>query len=521
MPLATSQPQPLEGQGTEQASALLTGPERTDFQEYTRYPEMMAYLQSLQRTSPEMRLGIYGETREGRQLPFAVFSRPAVTRAWEAWALGKPIVVLAASVHGNERTLRESLLLMVRDLARSGSDLNGYLDDLVILVVPQVNPDGFEASYQGRRGNLWEIDLNRDYIKLEHPTIQSFVENILLAWQPHLFVDGHNGGSYPYNLNYQCTSHPDPDSRIAALCDEEIFPAMDEALEAQGFRSWYYQRGNANRWDVGGSEARIGRNYGGFMNSVGILFESPSWQEMQEGVESGVVGYQSVLAYAREHAAPLQELVRDIRVETIVLGESSQGELALEVEYAPEPYSVNYLIGEGEGDDRRMLEVQSDSLMKRPIAVASRPRPWGYIVPRDAEAAVELLKRHAIQVEVLTDTATIQVEAYVPRSFHFEEAYNHQASVAVEVERLDRVERTFPPGSYLVRTGQMMGRVAAHMLEPDTPDNLIYWNTMDAWLPWAHLEEFQEGETTDPPYLPIFRIPSVTPLPTLLLEGRE
>ena len=134
---------------------------------------------------------------------------------------------------------------------------------------------------------------------------------------------------------------------------------------------------------------------------------------------------------------------------------------------------------------------------------------------------MELLKRHAIQVEVLTDTATLQVEAYVPRSFHFEEAYNHKASVAVEVERLDRMERTFPPGSYLVRTGQMMGRVAAHMLEPDTPDNLIYWNTMDAWLPWAQLDRFRAGETTDPPYLPIFRIPSVTPLPTLLLEGRE
>jgi hypothetical protein len=54
--------------------------------------------------------------------------------------------------------------------------------------------------------------------------------------------------------------------------------------------------------------------------------------------------------------------------------------------------------------------------------------------------------------------------------------------------------RTYPAGTYVVRTGQMLGRLAAHMLEPETNDNVIYWNTMDAWLPLARLQQLRRAD---------------------------
>ena len=99
-----------------------------------------------------MRLASYGTSGEGRDLPYAIFARPAVSGPVEGRALGKPVVVLAAGVHGDEPTLRESVLLIARDLAMEGTSLYRALDRVTVLVVPQLNPDGFSQAPTRRRG---------------------------------------------------------------------------------------------------------------------------------------------------------------------------------------------------------------------------------------------------------------------------------------------------------------------------------------------------------------------------------
>jgi len=471
------------GAQVQNVSALRTQAETSNFTEYTSYNNMMTYLQDLQARSLEMRLGTYGETHSGRALPYAIYSRPTVTQPWEAWALGKPVIVLASGVHGGERTLRESVLILMRELADTSSAANRLLDDLVIVVVPQINPDGFSNEPNPTRGNLWGLDLNRDYMKLEQPEIQGYVQNIILKWQPYLFIDGHNGGSFPYNLNYQCGSHAAPDQRITQLCDKGIFPAIDKRLEAEQFRSWYYTGGNAQQWNVGGSEPRIGRNYGSFANTVGILFESPGGQPMEIGVKSGLLGYKAVAEWAQANRTSLRETVDRARRETILMGEKPGDSVPLEVRYEAEDYPVNYLIAEGQGDARKIVEVTGARLMKKPVPVISRPRPYAYVLPREATDAVALLRQHSITVEQLTSAASLNVSAYTVAGVSYSQVYNHAAAASVEVGEVLELTRNFPAGSYVVRTAQMQGRVAVHLLEPESTDNVIYWNRMDAWIP--------------------------------------
>jgi hypothetical protein len=464
-------------------AAPQTHAELSGFTEYTPHDNMWAYLQALQAGSTEMRLGVYGETHDGRQLPYAIFSRPTVTQPWEAWALGKPIVVLAANVHGGERTLRESVLLLTRELADRSSEANRLLDDLVILVVPQINPDGFGADPRATRGNRWGLDLNRDYMKLEQPEIQAYVQNVILKWAPHLYIDGHNGGSFPYNLNYQCPSHGAPDQRITRLCDQEIFPAINRRLEAEDLRAWYYTGGNETEWRVGGTEARIGRNYGGFANTVGILFESPGGQPMETGVRAGLLGYTAVIEWSRDNRQTLVDTITTARRETILMGETPGDQFPVIVDYEAEDYPVNYLIGVGEGEERTIREITGARLMKKPVPTIERTRPYAYILPRDAVDAVALLRRHGITVETLQQETALTVQAYVIGDVAYRPVYNHAATVQIEVEEVIELERTFPAGTYVVRTAQMQGRVAAHLLEAESDDGVIYWNRMDAWIP--------------------------------------
>jgi dipeptidyl-peptidase 4 len=518
--------------GGQEVGELRTPAETSGFSEYTPYATMIDYLTALQARTPEMRLGSYGRSHQGRDLPYAVFSRPAVNEPWEAWSLGRPIVVLNANVHGGERTLRESLLILMRELATPGTEANSYLDHVVLVLAPQINPDGFEATPRGTRGNAWGIDMNRDWIKREQPSLAAYALNVINRWAPHIFVDGHNGGQFPYNLTYQCPSHAEPDQRITRLCDEEIFPAIDRRLETAGFRSWYYTSGTRTRWNGGGYDARIGRNYGGFANTVGILFESPPQQEMEPAVQAGILAFKAVVEYARDQAPRVMETVARARRETVEMGMRAEGDVVVEMRYGPQPRRVTYEIPvRNEGGEVSTERVVSDSLMTLPVATKTRPRPYAYMLPRDAVDAVAMLRRNAITVERLSEAVEVEVQAYVIEGVGFEQAYNHAAAIRLTLADAPlTLTREFPAGSYVVRTGQMLGRVAAHMLEPETNDNVIYWNTMDAWLPLGQVlpapdrrpdpEEGPPGfaRPAGPPLVPIFKVMYPTAFPARIIE---
>ena len=151
--------------------------------------------------------------------------------------------------------------------------------------------------------------------------------------------------------------------------------------------------------------------------------------------------------------------------------------------------------------------------------------------------AVALLKRHGITVEVLTEPATLSVDAYVVAGVSHERAYNHAAATRVEIGDVVTMEQEFPVGTFVVTTAQFLGRLAAHMLEPETDDNVVYWNTMDAWIPRPapaeeaptlppgvdpqdpRVQQFvRQRAQRGPPVVPIYKLMSAMALPTRLWD---
>jgi hypothetical protein len=211
------------------------------------------------------------------------------------------------------------------------------------------------------------------------------------------------------------------------------------------------------------------------------------------------------------------------------------------MEYVPEEYPVDYTIitGGGRFDEPGTpvdtIEVTGAQLLKKPVATKTRPRPWAYLLPRDAVDAVELLRRHGITVEVMTGPDSLTVDAYTVADVTYERAYNHAAATRVEVGEVVTRTEGFPKGTYVIPTAQFLGRLVTHMLEPETDDNVVYWNTMDAWIPRPSPagegaeEEEDEGprgfggrrQEQGPPILPIYKLMTPTPISTLLLEERR
>jgi len=524
---------------------LLTPSEKTGFEEYTSYEDMMVYLEDLQATTTEMLLSDFGTTIEGREQPYAVFSRPLIAHPWEAMTSGKPIVVLAANIHGGERTVRESLLLIAREFVTPGTPMHALLDDLIIVMVPTINPDGLVRA---TRGNSQGVDVNRDWIKLEQPALYNYVRNILLTWNPHLFLDGHNGGAQPYNICYQGPANAAGDMRLTDLCDQEIFPFISQEMEENGYMAWYYSRGDSTQWRTAPTQSRISINYGGLINSIAVLFESPR-QDRETGALSGLVATRALVQYVADNAEKVMMTVDRARRETIERGQTPGGEIVVEMETGPKPYKVSYYImprrerGAEVQEPQEPIWITGADLMLESIPTRTRPWPYAYILEARAFRAIEMLKRQKIMIEVLQEDTEIPVEAYVPVEYVRGSVYDHPAavtSITVEEETVQET-RMFPAGTYIIRTGQAMGRIITHVLEPETPDNVITWNTMDAILPrvggsgrrgftgtppdatamqraGAEERQGQERPQRPPQVIPIFKLMVPTSLPTRILK---
>jgi len=505
--------------------------------EYTPHLEMWDYLQDVASQTTVMYLDSYGETFQGRQLPYMVFSEPRVSTPQEAWSLDRPILFFNANVHGGERTLRESLLVLARELATEGTEPNQLLEEVVIVMAPQINPDGFEAEPRSTRGNSWGIDMNRDWVKREQASLRNY-GLLINDWAPHLLVDGHNGGSFPYHITYQCTTHPGAEAALTEWCDFGIFPGIDERVEAAGYKSWYYSGGNENEWRGGGSQVRIGRNYNGLVNTVGILFESPGWQDDQAAAaDAGKLAYIDVMEHSADNAEELKDLIRTVRVETIEAGMRAEGEVPVLVansDYEPQPNrTVTYEILDPEYEGERgdadpfedVITVTNDRFLTKAVVRGYRDLPYAYVLPRQAIDAVAMLRRNGITVERLTRPATLSVEAYEITGVDFEQQYDHAATTNLTLgEEPVAMEEDYPAGTYIVRTGQMRGRLVAHMLEPETEDNVITWNTMDAWIPFGEVLGDEEGPqggfsgNQGPPLAPIHKLMTPTPLPLRIVR---
>ncbi len=500
-----------------QAQEPRTPLEVSEYERHTSHDEMVAYLKEVKAGSHDMALGSYGRTHQGRELYVATFSRPRVTSPAEAHASGKPILVLGANVHGFNYTLRESLLLMIRDLGTRGTELNGMLDDLIVLVVPSKNPDGLEAA---SRLNALGADLNRDYMALEHPAMAAYIGRVINEWDPHLFVDGHDGGAvqyggaYPYSLLYQAAGLAGADPSLTELADQEIFPLIDRNFEAAGFEAFYWARGDEDRWYGGGAAPRMGRNYGGLANKLSILFELAEWHEKPVAVETGILAYTTVLGYAQNHGDALIATVEEARRRTIELGDRAEGQIPVAETMEPEDFRVTYRIQNPAGGDE-LLTVRDAEFLKKPVGTLYRDRPYAYLLPAEAAETAALLRRHNIAVERLVEPVRLRVQTYTLEGIRFENSDNHhRAAVRVEVGSVQEEELEFPWGAYVVRTGQQLGRVVAHLLEPETTDSAVYWNKMTSLLPLADLQAHREDPARHAaPLIPIYKLMSETPLP--------
>src|SRR5581483_12063859 len=179
----------------------ITVAENTGFRATSTYTQTVAYLRELALAAPELRMISLGRSPEGRDIWMVVASRDRLFTPETLHRSMRPTLFVQAGIHAGEIDGKDAGLMFLRELTMNPR-FRPLLERANLLFVPILNVDGHERASQfnrmnqrgpevtGWRTNARNLNLNRDYAKLDTPEIRAVV-TALDQWKPDLFVDIH------------------------------------------------------------------------------------------------------------------------------------------------------------------------------------------------------------------------------------------------------------------------------------------------------------------------------------------
>jgi hypothetical protein len=504
-----------------------TTAESTDYAATSTYADVMSFIRELQKLSPLIRLETICVSTEGKAVPLLVIGKPLPQDPLVLRADKRIAVYLQANIHAGEVEGKEASLMLARDILLDPK--LPYLDKIVLLIAPIFNADGNDKmSPDNRRGqngpekagvrqNGQNLDLNRDAMKQESPEMQGLVRNVLIRWDPLLFVDCHttDGSYHEEPVTYSWPLCPNGDPAIITYMRDKMLPAIKTTLEKK-YSTLSVPYGDpmdfrdlTKGWQTFSHQPRFMTNYIGLRNRLAILDENYNYADFKTRVLGCYHFLKAILDYCQAKPEELTRLAADADQRTVQRGltpkEADTFGLDIEVKPLPEKVTVRGYemeVTPREGSpfpqvrptDRKKTYVMpyfADFVPKRSVRL-----PYAYLIPVFDEEIPARLRGHGLAVERLTEPVTLEVEAFklkevkgADRLYQGHRTNQVKGDYAVE-------KREFPKGTLVVRMAQSLGSLAAYLLEPESDDGLLLWNAFDKYI----AREWGRGVETYPVY---------------------
>jgi hypothetical protein len=277
------------------------------------FEQHVRYFQALAAAAPQrVRLVEIGPTVQGRQQIMAIISSERNLRELDAQrtiaealargrdasgplddarartlaARGRAVVWIDFGLHSSEVASAQAAPLLAFDVATGESaDMRSVRDNVILLLVPDMNPDGTTLVAEWYRANLgkpWESrlpelwhayaghDNNRDWFMLTQPESRNSARQLYQTWFPQVVYNHHQSGPFPSRIFVPPFDDPvNPDIPPGVMRGINLFgSAMTARLEREGKRGAISHIGFDTWWNGGM------RSVPYFHNMIGLLTET-------------------------------------------------------------------------------------------------------------------------------------------------------------------------------------------------------------------------------------------------------
>ncbi len=357
----------------------------------------------------------------------------------------------------------------------------------------RANQDGPEEY--GFRGNAQNLDLNRDFIKMDSKNMFTFAK-IYHALDPDVFIDTHvsNGADYLYTMTYIASVRERMAPSLGDLMHDEMIPALKESSAEKSFELIPYVHTRKQTPDDGievfNDLPRYAMGYASLFNAISFTTETHMLKPFPQRVEATYVFLCATIGWMRDQKEAI-EMAR---------AEAKSWDASLT------QYKFNYTLQ----SDSTQLLFKGFTYSRPESAVTGLPRlkyhreqPYEKMVPYfdhyEAQDSIEIpfyihvggqctdviarlkannVKMMEIGASESTFAATFRVLSFESSKSPYEGHFLHSK---VQTEFLEhRIE--MKSGDVVIPLNQANRRFIMSVLTPAAPDSYFAWNYMDSYV---------------------------------------
>jgi hypothetical protein len=347
----------------------------------------------------------------------------------------------------------------------------------------------------GFRGNAQNLDLNRDFIKMDSENARTFVR-IFHALQPDIFVDNHvsNGADYQYTLTYIASVRERIAPSLGELMYDRLLPEMTQALKKENWDLFPYVETVKETPDDGiyqfNDLPRYAMGYASLFNAMAFTVETHMLKPFPDRVRATYDFMKYLIEWSKENAALIEtaraksnEWTKKKAYFTYNYNRTADKDSILFKGFTArvdthEITKIGHLTYDISKPYERKIPFYKYYNPKDSIAI-----PSYYLVRGQERKIIEQLVANGNAIETLKEEKKLRVKAQVVRSFDaiskpYEGHYMHPSK---EIERVEQWI-TFRSGDVLISTKQIGGQFLHSVLQPEAEDSYFTWNYFDSYL---------------------------------------
>lgn len=465
-------------------------------QTYT-YQELIAAYEELANQHSQAHLYQIGKTDSGKPLHLFLLGADSSS----VFQDNRVKIFINNGIHPGEPCGIDASLALLSSFISGESTIP---DNVVLAVIPVYNVGGMlnrsaysRANQQGPeeygfRGNARNLDLNRDFIKMDSENAKAFARIFHLV-DPHVLIDTHtsNGADYQYTMTLLPTAAEQLESEQQHFFREDFIPELYTRMEDAGELSspYVYTMGKTPESGIKAyyDSPRYTAGYASLFHCIGITSEAHMLKPYKNRVEATLTLLKQVVNYSSEKADIIIDLREQARAKS--LEDDHPVSLTLDTTQFKQIdfHGFEHRIIESEVTGLDRLKYAQDSPLsfktnfynRFHISESERVASL-YIIPQAWKAVIERLRCNEVKlVPLLNDTVMKVKTYYVNRNATFESPYEGHF-YHKEIELMDTViDKQFFAGDLFVYPDEYTGKYLAHTLYPKSYDSFLRWNFFD------------------------------------------
>ena len=348
----------------------------------------------------------------------------------------------------------------------------------------------------GFRGNAQNLDLNRDFIKMDSKNAFVF-SKIFHGLDPDVFVDNHvsNGADYQYTLTYISSLSDRLPPSIRKITNESLLPSLEKDLDQNYGIDLFPYVDLKGQTPEGGIVSfndlpRYSMGYTALFQSLSFTVETHMLKPFPQRVQATLAFMKALISWTTKHKKLIERSRLKARMSTADattyrFNYNSDGNVdsilfkGFEHSFMKHHITgLNRLKYDTSAPYIRNISQYKSFEAKREVRI-----PKYYFVGRQEKDVIKRLKANKIEMKKLKNDTLIQLGTFEVVDFDVSNR-PYEGHFQLKNIKVNLGERrvTLKKGDVRIATNQQNASFIHAVLQPETEDSYLSWNFFDSYL---------------------------------------